>query len=201
MRHLKEYRVFESLAELTPEQVKFLDRYARGSWQLNSDGLVDVEGDFNCYGGGLKSLPVAFGSVSGLFNCSRNKLTSLEGAPGEVGDNFYCDDNRLTSLKGAPGKVGGNFYCDDNRLTSLEGAPEKVGGDFFCHNNPVESKTLRMIMRKLLDNPGMPYGTVLAALKSKIAVEDWDKLDRTAMQDLSDKAQRGYSLLGGLGGI
>ena len=56
LRHLKEYKLWEQSRELTPEQEGFLNRYVRGTWGINSEGLVDVEGDFNCPGSGIKSL-------------------------------------------------------------------------------------------------------------------------------------------------
>ena len=103
MKHLKEYKLWEQSRELTPEQEGFLNRYVKGTWRINSEGLVDVEGDFDCSGRGIKSLMgIRFGSVGGNFYCHQNQLTSLKGAPREVGGNFYCDRNQLTSLKGAP---------------------------------------------------------------------------------------------------
>ena len=56
MKHLKEYKLWEQSRELTTEQEGFLNRYVRGTWGINSEGLVDVEGDFDCSGSGIKSL-------------------------------------------------------------------------------------------------------------------------------------------------
>ena len=110
------------------------------TWGINSEGLVDVEGDFNCSGSGIKSLMgIRFGSVGGNFYCHNNQLTSLEGAPEKVGGNFYCCWNQLTSLGGAPREVGGDFDCHNNQLTSLKGAPREVRGNFDCSENQLTS--------------------------------------------------------------
>ena len=45
MKHLKEYKLWEQSRELTTEQEGFLNRYVRGTWGINSEGLVDVEGN------------------------------------------------------------------------------------------------------------------------------------------------------------
>ena len=102
-RRIKSYRIWEKEGNLTSVQIDFLNRYVTGSWTMNPEGLVDVEGDFNCSGSGIKSLMgIRFGSVGGNFDCYRNQLTSLEGAPREVKGNFHCHWNQLTSLEGAP---------------------------------------------------------------------------------------------------
>jgi hypothetical protein len=41
---------------LTQAQREFLDRNTRGTWSVNSDGLVLVNGDFYCYEQKLKDL-------------------------------------------------------------------------------------------------------------------------------------------------
>ena len=98
MKHLKTYRMFESSAELTPEQAEWLDQCTDGTWQLNPQtGLVDVDGDFNCHDQGLSDFKgVRFGVVRGDFWCKHNQLTSLEGAPQKVGGDFYCIDNPVS---------------------------------------------------------------------------------------------------------
>ena len=63
MKHLKEYKLWEQSRELTPEQEGFLNRYVRGTWGINSEGLVDVEGDFDCAREGLNNFQgIRFGS-------------------------------------------------------------------------------------------------------------------------------------------
>jgi len=137
MKNLKTYKMFESVGELTPEQIEWLDECTDGTWTLNPQtGLVDVKRDFYCTGENLTDFKgVRFGVVEGDFNCHNNQLTTLEGAPHEVGGNFDCDNNQLTTLEGAPRKVGDIFGCRGNQLTSLVGAPHEVGSDFYCHNN------------------------------------------------------------------
>jgi hypothetical protein len=142
MRHVKLFEDFSSQEALTEDQIKWLNRCTKGTWNLNpSTGLIDVNGDFNCGQQDLTDFKgVAFGHVSGYFYCDNNQLTSLEGAPQTVGEDFYCRSNRLTSLEGSPQTVNGNFYCHDNELTSLEGAaPLTVGLGFYCDNNQLTS--------------------------------------------------------------
>jgi hypothetical protein len=141
MKNLKTYKMFESVGELTPEQIKWLDKCTEGTWKLNPQtGLVDVEGSFACYRQDLADFKgIRFGAVSKNFDCHNNQLTSLEGAPQRVGWHFTCSSNLLTSMEGAPQEVGGSFNCDRNQLTSLEGSPQKVGGNFSCKENQLTS--------------------------------------------------------------
>ena len=223
MKHLKEYKLWEQSRELTPEQEGFLNRYVRGTWVINSEGLVDVEGDFNCSSKKIVSLNgIRFGSVGGNFYCHNNQLTSLEGAPEKVGGNFYCSYNQLTSLEGAPREVGGNFYCHRNQLTSLkgaprgvrrdfychrnqltslEGAPQEVRWDFYCESNPISDQTIELICQKMRENPEMRYGAILASLQSRIPREDWEKLDKSSMDKMNQTRKKVYGMLGGIGGI
>jgi len=147
MRHVKLFEDFSTSTSLTEDQIKWLDRCAKGTWKLNPlTGLIDVDGNFNCYQQDLTDFKgVAFGHVSGGFYCHNNQLTSLEGAPQTVGWSFYCHNNQLTSLEGAPQTVNWDFYCDDNQITSLVGAPQTVGKSFVCRNNPVSEETLSSI--------------------------------------------------------
>jgi hypothetical protein len=126
---------------LSQDQKDFLDKYTKGNWSLNpSTGLVDIQGDFNCFSKNINDLQgIRFGAVTGSFDCDSNNLKSLAGAPQTVGGSFYCSSNNLTSLAGAPQTVGGYFYCSYNNLTSLAGAPETVGGNFVCNDNKLTS--------------------------------------------------------------
>ena len=144
MKHLKTFSLFESTQNLTPEQVQFLDKYTDGTWSVNpSTGLVDVKGNFKCYGRNLKDFNgVRFGEVTGSFVSFNNLLQSLEGAPQTVGGKFDCSGNSLTTLVGAPQTVRGTFYCSNNFLQSLEGAPRTVGGSFICRQNKNSLRTL-----------------------------------------------------------
>jgi len=172
MRHVKLFEDFSTSTSLTEDQIKWLDRCAKGRWKMNpSTGLIDVDGGFYCPGQGLTDFKgVAFGHISGssgTFYCDNNLLTSLVGAPQSVDGMFYCDNNRLTSLVGAPQTVNGNFYCQNNQLTSLEGAPQTFDGSFYCHGNPVSEKTLASIFA-LMKN-GKSYQQALE--------EHWPKMD------------------------
>ena len=116
--------------------IKLLKRCITGTYTINDDGSIDVDGDVDLSTKKLTKIPFKFRNVSGDFYCNNNQLTSLKGAPNNVGGDFFCYDNQLTSLEGAPNNVGGGFYCSNNQLTSLEGAPNTVGGGFYCDNNP-----------------------------------------------------------------
>ena len=202
MKHLKEYKLWEQSRELASEQEEFLNQYVKGSWRINSEGLVDVEGDFNCSSKKIVSLNgIRFGAVSGNFYCYRNQLTSLEGAPREVGGNFDCSENHLTSLKGAPQEVVGNFNCSVNQLISLEGAPREVGGNYYFSENPISDQTMELICREMREHPEMEYGAILAYLQSRIPQEDWEKLDKSSLYKMNQSRKRVYGMLGGIGGI
>jgi hypothetical protein len=122
-------------------------KYKIENWLINSEGLVDVDGDveLSLYlheyfsRSPLTKLPLNFGHVSGDFYCYNNLLTSLEGAPKSVGGFFVCSYNRLTSFEGCPQSVGGNFSCGHNSLTSLRFAPEQVEGEVFVLPNPISN--------------------------------------------------------------
>jgi hypothetical protein len=126
---------------LTREQFRFLKDSIRrgGTFVVDENGLVNVEGDVNFYDQILEKIPVKFGVVTGDFNCPNNDLISLEGAPNSVGGGFKCSGNKLTSLKGVPTSLGGSFDCENNNLTSLEGAPQIIKGLFDCGRNKLTS--------------------------------------------------------------
>jgi hypothetical protein len=188
MRYLRDYKLFESNHGLTDEQRKFLDEYIFGTWSVNSEGLVDVEGSFYCSGQGLEDfLGIRFGKVSGSFWCGNNQLRTLEGSPNEVSGDFGCYDNQLRTLEGAPRKVGDGFYCYGNPLISLERAPEVIKGkfrfkntyfrynlqsflDWIDHIEPDEISLLlthhfftpQVIKKQITKNPDFPYYISLA---------------------------------------
>jgi hypothetical protein len=128
-----------------------------GTWNLNAQGLVDVQGNvigetqpkdrlcvqfgyvsgnFTFAGISLRTLEGAPHTVDGRFECFQTKLHSLKGAPRTVGSDFQVGNNQLTSLQGGPQEVGGNYGAHLNHLTSLEGAPSTVGGRFFITYYP-----------------------------------------------------------------
>lgn len=111
--------------------------FIEGSYTINSDGSIDVDGNVELYGKDLIKLPVKFNIVSGNFNISQNNLDTLDGSPEHVGGDFYCYENILTSLKYSPKYVGKYFHCSENKLTSLEYSPEHVGGRFMFYDNDI----------------------------------------------------------------
>ncbi len=157
MKHLKTFSIFESSQGLTPEQEEFLNECTRGTWRVNPEGLVDIEGAFDCDGKGLKDLKgIKFGRVTGDFICSSNSLKTLEGAPREVGGDFWCTNNLLKTLEGAPRKVDGRFLCLNNPLQSLEGAPEIIGGEFYSDelNVPEGQWSISTLVTMFLESSG-----------------------------------------------
>jgi hypothetical protein len=135
---MKYLKLFE--AKQTESKVsEICKKYNIQNWTINSEGLVDVNGDVDIMAQRLTRLPLNFGYVSGHFYCNGNELTSLRGSPIEVSGDFLCVYNKLTSLKGSPKVVSGDFYCHKNRLTSLEGGPQSIGGNFYCYENKLNS--------------------------------------------------------------
>ncbi len=125
MKHLK---LFEQKS-YEEEVAEICKKYNIRNWSINSNGLVDVDGDVNLFGKKLTQLPLSFGYVTGYFSFTGNEITDLDGCPHTVGGNFSCAHNRITSLEGCPNTVGNDFYCYVNELTSLRFAPEEVEGN------------------------------------------------------------------------
>ena len=94
--------------------LELLKSCVKGTYTINDDGSIDVDGNVTLSSKKLTKIPFNFGKVSGNVYCHNNQLTTLKGAPNNVGGCFDCTDNKLTSLKGAPNTVGGSFYCYDN---------------------------------------------------------------------------------------
>jgi hypothetical protein len=196
MRNIKRYKeLFESQTELSQEQTEWLDKYTIGSWTLNTQtGLVDVDGDFNCYYRRLTDFKgVRFGVVTGYFYCYHNRLTSLEGAPQSVGGGFDCSNNWLTSLKDAPLSVNGGFDCSLNKLTSLEGVPLDLRGDFYCSKNPVSESVLKALYKKM--QSGMSWPDAVASHWRYIRSEEEKILLAPYNHTLSSDELKGYQAL------
>ena len=102
MKRIVNYKTFinesSDSSALTAEQINFLNRCVRGKWNLNDEGVVDIDGDFDCFNKELADFKgINFGKINGDFNCSYNNLTSLEGCPKEVGEVFYLVSNEGVS--------------------------------------------------------------------------------------------------------
>jgi hypothetical protein len=111
------------MAELTEEQIEFLDEVCEGRkyWKLNSKGEVDVDGNVDMTNKNLTEIPVKFGRVEGRFDCSNNNLTTLKNCPTYINggfSSFDCGGNKLTSLEYCPDSIGGSYFrFDINPLT------------------------------------------------------------------------------------
>lgn len=104
-----------------------------GSWSINDNGLVDVNGSVTLRPhpqGYWPQIPVPFGRVSSIFEAREVGLLSLENSPQWVGMNFRVEGNLLRSLAHAPQFVGKDFDAGANaHLTSLDCAQTTVGQD------------------------------------------------------------------------
>jgi hypothetical protein len=139
MKHIKSYKIFESVSPNFPttkeEVIEVCKKYRIYSYTINDDLSIDVDGSIGLYNKNLEHLPLKFNYVDGSFECQGNKLKSLEGCPKTVGGGFYCLDNELKTLEGCPQTVGGDFYCGHNKLKTLEDSPQTVDGNFYCGDN------------------------------------------------------------------
>jgi hypothetical protein len=61
-----------------------LNKVVDGTYTIQSDGTVDVNGDVNMYNMKLTEIPVKFGKLTGNFHCDNNQLTNLDGAPKSI---------------------------------------------------------------------------------------------------------------------
>ena len=85
------------------------------NYNINSKGVIDVDGGVNLNNNDFKELPYKFGKTTGHFTVESCKnLISLKNCPDETGGGFSCRFcKKLDSLEGCPKKVGGNFWCGD----------------------------------------------------------------------------------------
>ena len=114
--------------------IELLKECVIGTYTINDDGSIDVDGSVYINNRDLIKIPFKFRNVSVYFTCSNNQLTSLEGAPNTVGGSFNCHNNQLTSLECAPNSAGGNFYCHNILnlpYSELFKIVDKVDGDIF----------------------------------------------------------------------
>ena len=137
MKYLKLFEGYQTESEVA----EICRKYNIENWTLNSDGLVDVNGDVHLAFKRLNKIPLKFGTVTGDFDFDCNRLTSLEGASHTV-DNFFIFDNekiytdKLTSFEFAPKYVGAGFSCRGHNIRSFEGLVN-IGGYFICDGSPL----------------------------------------------------------------
>jgi hypothetical protein len=127
MKYIKLFEGYKSESEVR----EICKKYGIKNWSINSDGLVDVNGNVDLSFEKLTELPLQFGKVTGSFDCSDNRLTTLKGSPNTVDSWFDCRDNKLTSLEFCPRSVGTNFYCGWNKIREFTGL-KYIGGYFYC---------------------------------------------------------------------
>ena len=140
--------------------------------------------------------PVKVGSEYSAVNCG---LVSLEGCP-LIADYLNVEFNKLKNLKGAEKSRMRVMMFGFNSINSLEGMPREL--EYIkSTNNPVSEETLNKIISAAEANPDLGYGAILASLQSRIPEKDWDKLDKSSMEGITDRAKRGYKLLGVIGVI
>lgn len=108
------------------------------SWNLDPQGLIDIEGDISIICNRLTQghLPLAFGSVTGSFIARNCDLITLAGAPHSVGESILVTKNQLHDLKGGPEFVGNKYMVMDNPLTSLEGLATHVKDSLWMNYTP-----------------------------------------------------------------
>jgi hypothetical protein len=134
MKYLKLFEGHQSESKVA----KICKEYGIENWSINSDGLVDVDGNVYLSYKKFCELPLQFGKVTGYFDCDVNKLTTLKGAPHTVGINFDCSYNNLSSLEFCPRSVGRYFSCAHNMIREFTG-PKYIGGNFYCDGNPINN--------------------------------------------------------------
>ena len=198
MKYLKLFENHQTEAEVA----EICRKYNITDWKLNSDGLIDVDGDVNLYNCSLTELPLKFRHVTDYFHCSENQLTSLDGAPHTVGYAFYCYANLLTSLVGgpkkclsyncasnklenfvgAPERISGFFHGNINKLTSLKGSPKYVGDDFYIERLNNFDKNKALLFEDIPTHVGGKFHTTNSLLKliipdKKLNGDDMELLD------------------------
>ncbi len=122
---------------MTKEEEFKMDNGIYGTYEIDKEGLCNVEGTVDLSKRDLKEIPIRFGVVQGSFWCYDNQLTSLKNAPIKVTGCFDCCNNKLTSLEFAPKEIGRSFWIHSNNLTTLRYAPKYVGGELTCNDNAV----------------------------------------------------------------
>lgn len=150
MRYVKLFEQYELESELNDYGIKNYSINSDGSIDVNDDVILSkpnreldkipfrfniVNGNFRCFGLGLKTLENCPKEITGSFNCSSNGLESLLGGPSKVGKNYNASSNRLTNLDGIPDEISGDLTLSYNQLTNLDSLPAEISGDLMLSNN------------------------------------------------------------------
>jgi len=154
------------LEELDLQSIKFKKQYGIvGSYKINSNGEVDVDGDVHLKINNIHKIPVKFGEVTGDFICTFGDLTTLENCPHTVGGNFSCYSNRnLYSLRYAPKYVGGDIDATFCNLKTLQGFPTYVGRDIKIQYNLLTKLESGYLQRECFAN-FMCHSNLLTSLE------------------------------------
>ena len=157
MKYIKNYKVFENSANLTQEQIDFLNRGSvvkhkrkyETTWKVDPEtGLIDILGSFTCTNQNLNDFKgLRFGKVTEGFFCNGNNLKTLDGSPREVRWSFGCWDNPLISLKGAPLKM---------EIDSLFIFCSELQDDHFSTNCSIKYNLEAFLEAIEKDRPGTP---------------------------------------------
>jgi len=94
------------------------------SYQILSDGSVDVFGSARMVLPAGGQIPVQFNHVTRWFQAENMQLTSLKGCPHSCTDLFVAR-NELTDLQHCPMRLAG-LDVSHNKLTSLVGIPDEL---------------------------------------------------------------------------
>jgi hypothetical protein len=130
-------KILRCSEERTEAIYKILDRFvkSRDLIRINDDLSVNVMGDVDMSGDGLKKIPVKFAFVDGNFICKLNQFTDLENSPSIITGYFDCSINNIKTLVGGPKHAEKGYYCSHNNLTNLEGFPIYCNTVFDCSSN------------------------------------------------------------------
>lgn len=119
------------------EQIESLKKALEKRWasdpdpkfEINSEGIIDVEGNFRGHSGGFRGdlKGLKFGTVVGNFDLSGCDLKSLKGCPKNVSGDFNISNNRdLKSLEGSPEYIKGYYRAERTGIENLEGCTPQL---------------------------------------------------------------------------
>ena len=164
--------------KLTEEQFKFIINGIKDDvkWNLDENGLLNVEGSFNCslienFKGfnGLR-----FGKIQGNFIASNIGLVSLEGGPVYVGKDCRYENNKIVSTKFSPKFIGRNFYIQSNKIVCLEEFPESRSNSYY--NNTLNNSTIYDISEYMYNHKTI-FEMALVNVWDKIVDKDKELLN------------------------